>query len=187
MIIGSANCILNGRFERTINIYPSDPNNGATRFVIANQGQISLSDAWENRLHSRRDLADDFFNGPFLQRLLNNARITEDQFWTPQAIGGNIVSYTRQVELELQEPGQPVVRQMTMTLREFCDLTGLQSPAHVPFFFSADGDTYVPRSDLGRLVTFSVEYHATLGQRIGNNGHRNNISHHTLVFRFNIQ
>jgi len=190
MIIGSANCIItdDDGFTRTIHIYPTDPNNGATRFAITDRGQnIVLNDAWEDRFHRRHHFAQDFFDGGFVQLLLNNA-ITEDPLWTHQAINGNRVQYTRHVELplELPVPGRPVVTQKTMTLQQFLDLSGLQR-AHVPFFFSKYKDSHVTRADLARMITFSVEYHATLGHRLDRNRQPENISHHTLVFRFHIQ
>jgi len=177
MIIGSANCILTGDFTRTINIYPTDPYDGVTRFTIANRGQIALNDVWEDMLHKRSDLAQEFFNQGFLQRLLNNA-IAEDQHlvWTNQAIGSNVVRPTANVRLPLQAAGQPVELEMQMTLRDFLTLSGL-SRAHARFFFSEFGDSPLTNADFNRQVRFHVHYHATLG---------NGISHHTLVFSFNI-
>ena len=160
-----------GILNRTVNIYPIDPNDQASRFTISSWKEICCSDVWEHFPKSGKHGANEVdvvkALQPFLERLLAKADATEEVHWSHANLTSTTKVITDGKDLEADE----------MTLEDFLKRIGLDWKSNARFFLADKGST-VKKEDLQMIVRFGIEYHATFGVPVG--------PHHTIVFKMNL-
>ena len=157
--------------NRTVNIYPIDSNDPASRFTISSWEEICCSDVWEvfpkRGKHGTNEKDVVKALQPSLEALLAQASATEEIHWSPSNLTSTTKVVTDGIDLEIDE----------MTLGDFLDKIGLDWKSNARYFFADKGKT-VKKEDLEITVTFEIEYHATFGVPVG--------PHHTINFKMNL-
>ena len=161
-----------GPLCRTVNIYPIDPNDSASRFTISSWEEICCSDVWEHfpKRGKHGDNEKDVVKAlqPFLEKLLAQASATEEIHWSPSNLTSTTKVVTDRNDLEADE----------MTLEDFLVKIGLDWKSTARYFFAEQGKA-VKKEDLQMIFRFKIEYHATFGVPVG--------PHHTIDLKMNLQ